>query len=147
MAFFLFIDESGQDLRESPFEVLAGIAIRDIELWPLIQEVNDLEHAHFGRRYSAGPNELKAKKILKRKTFRQAEHMAPFAVDIRRSLAKRCLDDGAHATPEMITALAQAKLVFAQDVLHACARSRARVFASMVPRSAPRSDRDDLRKD
>ena len=30
MAFFLFIDESGQDRRNSPYEVLAGVAVEDI---------------------------------------------------------------------------------------------------------------------
>jgi uncharacterized protein DUF3800 len=29
MAWFLFIDESGQDHREAPYEVLAGVAIED----------------------------------------------------------------------------------------------------------------------
>ena len=29
MAYFLFIDESGQDHRDSPYEVLAGVAIED----------------------------------------------------------------------------------------------------------------------
>jgi hypothetical protein len=29
MAFFMFIDESGQDQRESPYEVLAGVVIED----------------------------------------------------------------------------------------------------------------------
>lgn len=147
MAYFLFIDESGQDQRESPFEVLAGIAVRDVDLWALIRDVTNLELHHFGRRYSAGPSELKAKKILKRKTFRQAALRPPMPEPERRDLAKRCLDDGAHATPEMITALAQAKIAFAQDVLQACAQSRARVFATMVPRKAPRSVTEGLRKD
>lgn len=47
----------------------------------------------------------------------------------------------------MIVALAQAKVAFAQDVLQACAVSRARVFATMVPLNAPRSDAEGLRKD
>jgi len=36
MAFFLFIDESGQDHHDSPYEVLAGIAIEDKYLWSFI---------------------------------------------------------------------------------------------------------------
>ncbi len=91
--------------------------------------------------------ELKAKKLLKRKTFRQAALRPPVAEPARRDLARQCLDDGAHATPEMITSLAQAKIAFAQDVLQACARYRARVFATMVPRGAPRSAAGGLRKD
>lgn len=75
MAYLLFIDESGQDQRESPYEVLAGIAVRDVDLWLLITQVAELELHHFGRRYSDGRGELKAKKILKRKTFRQASQL------------------------------------------------------------------------
>jgi hypothetical protein len=72
MAWFLFIDESGQDRQESPYEVLAGVAIKDVNLWKLMQELHDTEIAHFGRRYSAGTHELKGKKILKRKVFQHA---------------------------------------------------------------------------
>ena len=32
MAYFLFVDESGQDHRESPCEVLAGVAVEDRDL-------------------------------------------------------------------------------------------------------------------
>ncbi len=147
MAYLLFVDESGQDRRESPYEVLAGVAVRDADLWPLITEVAALELHHFGRRYSDGPAELKAKKILKRKTFRQAAQRPPFEKDTRQALAKACLDDGLHATPDMIAALAQAKIAFAQDVLQACAVARARVFATMVPSDAPASAAPGLRKD
>lgn len=47
----------------------------------------------------------------------------------------------------MRVALSQAKLAFVQAVLQACAQSRARVFATMVPRWAPRPTYDGLRKD
>jgi hypothetical protein len=52
MACFLFIDESGQDHKESPYEVLAGVAIKDADLWNIVQALHDAEVAHFGRRYS-----------------------------------------------------------------------------------------------
>jgi hypothetical protein len=62
MAWFLFIDESGQDHHESPYEVLCGVAIRDEALWGLVRELHDSEIAHFGRRYSGGARELKEKR-------------------------------------------------------------------------------------
>lgn len=147
MAYLLFVDESGQDRREAPYEVLAGVAIRDVDLWPLITQVAELEHHHFGRRYSNGSRELKAKTILKRKTFRHAGSRPPIDVEPRRELARKCLDDGPHATPEMLAALAQAKIAFSLDVLQACAVARARVFATMIPLQAPRSEAEGLRKD
>jgi len=44
MAFFLFIDESGQDHHDSPYEVLAGIAIDDKNLWNFIRSAQELEN-------------------------------------------------------------------------------------------------------
>ena len=44
----LFLDESGSDCREAPYEVLAGVAIRKQNLWPLIQAVRAAERDHFG---------------------------------------------------------------------------------------------------
>jgi len=33
MSYMLFVDESGQNLGESPYAVLAGIAVKDRDLW------------------------------------------------------------------------------------------------------------------
>lgn len=77
MSYLLFVDESGQDQRSSPYEVLAGIAIRDSVLWPLIKEVIALEESHFGGRYSGDKRELKAKVLLKAKTYRVASQLPP----------------------------------------------------------------------
>jgi hypothetical protein len=89
MAYFLFIDESGQDRRDSPYEVLAGVAVEDRDLWHLIQAIQEAEINHFGMRYSSGDRELKAKRILKRKVFRMAEQLPAFNEDERRTLAKK----------------------------------------------------------
>ena len=68
MGYFLFIDESGQDRRESPYEVLAGMAVEDRDLWNLIKAIQEAELRNFGVRYSHGARELKGKKILKKKS-------------------------------------------------------------------------------
>jgi hypothetical protein len=75
MAWFLFIDESGQDHKESPYEVLAGVAILDADLWDLIKELHDAEIANFGRRYTDGARELKGKAILKKRPL--PKHLLP----------------------------------------------------------------------
>ena len=94
MAFFLFVDESGQDHRESPYEVLAGMAVEDRDLWNLVTALQDAEVRIFGRRYSAEGRELKAKKMLKSKTYRQASQMPPIPDEERRGLARQCLETG-----------------------------------------------------
>ncbi|WP_419650019.1 DUF3800 domain-containing protein, partial [Thiolapillus sp.] len=147
MSYMLFVDESGQDLRKSPYEVLAGIAIEDRDLWNLICRVQDAELEFFGRRVSDGLLELKGKKLLKHKTFRQAAQMDPMPVERRRDLARALLEDGASGTREQITALAQAKLAFVSHLLALCGQFRVKAFASIVDRDAPRPEGDFLRKD
>ncbi len=147
MAHLLFLDESGQDQNQSPYEVLAGFAIEDRQLWPLIQAIQALEVSHFGQRYAAGDRELKAKKLLKRKTFRHAAQLAPIEMNSRTPLAHGCLTDGPSASREEITALAQAKIAFCREVLKATREAGGAVFAAMIPKTAPRTSGDFLRKD
>ena len=44
----LFIDESGHDHGEAPYEVLAGVAISQRDLWNLIQAIRGAEVEFFG---------------------------------------------------------------------------------------------------
>lgn len=40
MSWAFFIDESGQDRRASPYEVLAALAVEDRKIWPLIRQLS-----------------------------------------------------------------------------------------------------------
>ena len=147
MAYFLFVDESGHDQTASPYEVLAGIAVEDRDLWNLIDAIKDVENRTFGIRYSRLKGEVKGKKFLKRKVFRHAEQTPAIPAEERRDLARAGLEDGAAVTGHQLTALAQAKLAFVQEVLDLCARFHCVAFASIVDRAAPRPVADVLRKD
>lgn len=148
MTHFLFVDESGHDRQASPYEVLAGLAIEDRDLWNLIQAVQQTEIAYFGRRYSHDAQELKAKRLLKTKTFRLAGLEAAIPFEERVALARECLESGAGATPRHLAALAQAKIAFVQRVLELCIQFHGRAFAIVVDKHAPRpSEQGMLRKD
>lgn len=148
MAYILFLDESGHDLKDSPYEVIAGIAIEDKSIWNLIRELHLLEENIFGRRYSAGGRELKARKILKSKTFRLAQQLPPIEPHERRLLSKECLDNGETVTKRQLTALAQAKIAFAKEVLQIAANFRCKAFASIVSQNFNPADTPEyLRKD
>ena len=147
MAHFLFVDESGYDRGPSPYGVLGGVAIEDRDVWNLIKSIQDAEVMHFGTRYSAGHGELKAKKLVSAQVFRQASLAEPFSQDERAELAKRCLEQGAGATPQCIAALGQAKLSYVEEVLDICGRFRCRAFASIVDKGSPTPAPDHLRKD
>ena len=147
MAWFLFIDESGHDRAASPYEVLAGIAIHDRKLREVIDQLHKAEIGCFGRRYSDGPRELKGKKLLKRKVFRQRDLTADLdGMDVR-ALAQAALDDGARADAPMLKALALAKLDYVASVFEICARFGCRAFASIVETDADPTAGDGLRKD
>lgn len=148
MAHFLFVDESGQDLKESPCEVLAGVALRDSTLWPFVNAVHKAELDCFGTRYSAGAREIKARKLLKTKVFRHAALQFSFAsTKEQRDLATKVLQSGAKASLRECAALAKAKLEFVHRLFDLCAKFKFSLFACIVPKDASRpSSRNFLRK-
>jgi Protein of unknown function (DUF3800) len=148
MAYFLFIDESGHDRRESPYEVLAGVCVKASDLWSLILALRETEVRCFGTRYTAGQAELKAKKLLKTKVFRHAALLPPLPPEERCELARRCIENGAGAGMREWAALAQAKIAYVREALEICAHFRCRAFASIVNPSSPvPPGREHLRKD
>lgn len=147
MSYLLFIDESGQDHRHSPYEVLAGAAVHDTQLWSLICAIQDAEVRLFGRRISEDREEFKAKRLLKAKVFRLAAQLDEIPSPVRTSLAAAALTDGAHAGRRQLTALAQAKIAFVYEVMDLCRSHGVRFFASIVLPEAPRPVTDMLRKD
>ncbi len=156
MSRLLFLDESGHDRRESPYEVLAGICIEDVNLWNFICAIHDSEVTYFGQRVSSGLLEMKAKKLLKPKTFRQALQMPPIDEAKRVLLARECLElgqrsqgnpGGSGASRRQITALAQAKIEFGKNLLRLCDNYNVRAFASIVDRDAPYPTGNFLRRD
>jgi len=58
--------------------------------------------------------------------------MPVFSDEERRELARDCLENGLEAGRLQITALAQAKLAYVNEVLDICARFRCRAFASII---------------
>ena len=147
MAFFMFIDESGQDQRNSPYEVLAGVVVEDTKLWPLIRKLHEAELRHFGCRYSTPQRELKANRLLKTKVYRHASQFAAFDETTRTRLARQCLEAGESATRRQCAGLGQAKIAYVERVLAIAWDFRCGVFASIVPKEAVRTTDDYLRKD
>jgi hypothetical protein len=141
MAYFFFIDESGTDRQDSLYEVLCGVAIKDTDLWNIVTQLKNLEEQLLGTRYSGSEREIKGKKFLKRKVFRQAGSVEPIPEAERTQLSKECIENGATATKRHLAALAQAKLEYVKRLLELCAQFRIKVFASIS--SEPIRDTDD----
>ena len=149
MSWALFIDESGQDRRHSPYEVLAGLAVEDRRIWPLIRQLSDAQQLHFGMRlFEAYGREAKAQKLLNRSIFRHAAQMPLIPMVDRSRLARELLTNGEEISRERLTALGQAKIAYCRFALRLALRHGARVFATIVPQDAERpTDKESLRKD
>src|SRR3954468_14887258 len=74
-----FVDESGIDLKEAPCLVLAGVAIREVDVWPLTQAFWRLseEILRFPPDMSY---EIKGSKPLKKPVFRHAALAEPLPI-------------------------------------------------------------------
>jgi hypothetical protein len=152
-----FIDESGHDHGDAPYEVLAAVAIAERDLWNLIQAVRSAEIECFGVHLAKVGVEFKGKKLLKNKTFRHARQGPPIEPNRRRDLARDFLMKGWREaqggppeprTKDEFTAYGQAARVFVMRILEVCARHHAKTFAALVSTNAPRAaDPDMLRRD
>ena len=152
---FFFVDESGQDRGEAPYEVLAAVAIDERDLWNLLQAIQAAEREIFGIRLTEVGVEFKGRKLLKTKTFRHANQMTAIPIDERRSLCAEFLSKGQRESAgspieyrrrEEFAAYGQAVIDFVGRVYDLCASYRVKIFASIVDPDAPRLSSDFLRK-
>lgn len=148
MSWILFIDESGHDLREAHYEVLAGIAVQDRELWKLIQKLIQCQKNFFGDLlYRSFGKEIKARELLKSKTFRLARQAGEIPADERLELIAEHFRNPSAPKGHQLTALAQAKIRFIEECLRQCRISKCQAFASIIPRDVERPEGTYLRKD
>ena len=69
MAWLLFLDESGHDHKQMPYEVRGGVAIQDSQLWPFTRAVQQLERFAFGCALHEFQKELKGSTLLDKKMW------------------------------------------------------------------------------
>jgi hypothetical protein len=72
MSWLLFLDESGHDHKQMPYEVRGGVAIHVGKLWPFVRAVRQLELNAFGAELHLYGKELKGSTLLDRKRFKFA---------------------------------------------------------------------------
>ncbi len=152
-----FIDESGHDHGDAPYEVLAAVAVAEGDLWNLIQAIRAAEIEFFGVHLHEVGVEFKGKKLLKNKTFRHARQGPEIEPNRRRDLARQFLLKGWREaqgglpegrSKDEFTAYGQAARAFVVRILEICAGHRAKTFAALVDTKAPRTpDPNLLRRD
>lgn len=152
-----FIDESGHDHGEAPYEVLAAVAVSERDLWNLIQAIRAAEIEFFGVHLLEVGVEFKGKKLLKNKTFRHARQAPLMEPNLRRDQAREFLMKGrreAQGGPaearsrHEFTAYGQASRAFVVRIMELCASHHVKTFAALVSTQAPRAaDPGVLRRD
>ncbi len=153
MAWLLFLDESGHDHKQMPYEVRGGVALQDVNLWPFTRAVQQLERECFGCTLHDFQNELKGSSILDRKRFKFANQAAPMPAGERQKHARAFLMKGFQKqtpTSTEFCAYGQACIEMARGVFQLLRDHKAVVFASMIPRGSGKATgpaEDLLRKD
>lgn len=150
----MFLDESGHDHRQMPYEVRGGVALHVSKLWPFVRAVQQLELDAFGAELHLYRKELKGSTLLDRKRFKFAGQMPRMNDQERRKHCRSFLTKGLEKkqpTRPEFTAYGQACLEMAEGIFQLLQDHDARLFASAVPRGAdnPPADRSEnlLRKD
>jgi len=154
----LFVDESGQDHKLMPYEVLAGVLIAEENLWNLIKAIRAAEKEHFGDYLrNLRTAEVKAKELLKKKIFRFADQQIDINKEDLPALANLFLRKGIEshqkglptsgATAREMTAYGRSVKYFIDAVLDIAAAFNVQIFASVVNIETIRTDKGILQKD
>lgn len=154
MSWLLFLDESGHDHKQMPYEVRGGIALQDSQLWPFVQSMQRLELDCFGGELHQYRKELKGSTLLDRKRFRFANQATWMTPDERRKHSRRFLTKGLEKktpTRDEFTAYGQACLEMARGMFQLLRNHKAVLFASAIPCGVKKPDHsyvdEFLRKD
>jgi len=154
MSWLLFLDESGHDHKNCPYEVRGGISIHASKLWPFVQQLQTAEFAAFGASLREYSKELKGSKLLNKDRFRWAAQAKWMPDEARRRHSRGFMTKGLEKqvpTRDEFTAYGQACLEMARAVFEALRIFDARLFASVIPRTVIKPEafhaEEYLRKD
>lgn len=154
MSWLLFMDESGHDHKNLPYEVRGGIALHAGKVWPFVQAIQRLELDAFGGYLHQYRKELKGHKLLDKDRFKWAVQAPAMEAEERRKHCRGFLTKGlekkAPTRPEF-TAYGQACLEMARGAIQILRDHGAVLFAAAIPCAAHRPPdfalEDYLRKD
>lgn len=154
MSYLLFLDESGHDHKNMPYEIHGGVALHASRIWPFVKALSHLEQAAFGDFLHRYKSEIKGWKLLDKDRLAWARQGALMDEASRR---KRCLSflnkglEKKSPTRLEFTAYGQACLMMARGLFELLQEHEAKIFAAAIPRSAARPEtfeaEEYLRKD
>lgn len=148
MSWLLFMDESGHDHKQMPYEVRGGIALQDRRVCA------SLEENCFGVRLADFKKEFKGSKLLDKDRIKWAEQDTPQSHAERKKNSRVFLSKGLQKTQPSraeFTGYGQASLEMAQGIFRLLRDHDAKLFASVIPRGVKPPEtfeaKEYLRKD
>ena len=137
MSWLLFMDESGHDHKQMPYEVRGGIALQDRRVWPFILAIASLEGNCFGVRLADFSKEFKGSKLLDKDRIKWAEQGPDRAMknasEMHERFFPRVCRRNRKAAPSL-PATAEACLEMTQGIFRLLRDHDAKLFASLIPR-------------
>ncbi|MEZ6087032.1 MAG: DUF3800 domain-containing protein [Pirellulaceae bacterium] len=137
MSWLLFLDESGHDHQQMPYEVRGGIALQDRRVWPFVRAMASLEENCFGVRLADFKKEFKGSKLLDKDRVKWADQAAPQGDEERKRNARAFLSKGLQKQPQTrdeFTGYGQACMELARGMFRLLRDHDAKLFASVIPR-------------
>ncbi len=139
MSWLLFLDESGHDHRNMPYEVRGGIALHTGQLWPFVRAIQRLELDCFGCQLQQFGGEFKGSTLLDRKRFRFAQQSKVMEPATRQKHCRAFLTKGLEKKPPSrseFTAYGQACLEMARGIFELLRDHDAVIIAGAIPRGS-----------
>ncbi len=137
MSWLLFLDESGHDHKNTPYEVRGGFAIHTKKLWAFIREVQRLELLLFGTHLNRYKSEIKGSKLLAKDRFKWAKQSDQMSYEELRKHSLNFLNSSAQKrTPRKheFTSYGQSCLKMAEEIILLLRSYDAHIFASFIPK-------------
>ncbi len=142
MSYIFFMDESGHDLHNAPYEVRGGIVIDAARLWKFTLDIQKLEISCFGDKSCRPKIELKGAKLLKAKIFENAKLDVPTEDIQRRTIEFLNLGD---LSPKnyQFAAYSRSCLKMVEELFKLFQSHNVYVFASMIPREKAKVSKEE----
>ena len=138
MSYLLFLDESGHDHKNMPYEIHGGVALHAKRLWPFVRSLTTLEQTAFGDYLHRYKSEIKGSKLLDKDRLRWASQDGVLDEVSRRKHCLGFLNKGLEKkAPNRIefSAYGQACLFMARGIFDLLREHEAKIFAAAIPRS------------
>lgn len=147
MSYLLFMDESGHDHKNTPYEVRGGVALHASNIWAFVREMGALEQDCFGDRLYKYKTEVKGQKLLDKDRFKWARQMDLIDPLTRRQNATSFLKKGiVKISPTQIefAAYGQACIAMAHGIFDLLRKHQGLIFATIIPCSSTKPETDML---